>query len=667
MRAHIKYIGIVDRDDHPHIVEFFTGINIITGRSSTGKSALIEIFDYCFGSSEYTVPEGVITEAASIYFVVFSIKNSFLILGRKPNDKHGFIKEETTLPQLEDFTLDYFESSYFLSLKDFNIELGRYFGIDVTDTDEDLAQKAYRKNQAKKPRPSIRNFTPFMLQHQNLVANKHSLFYRFDENAKREQTIEQFKIFAGFVNQEYFTKSQELNALEQEFNRLKLRQSVYENDRNTKKEEIKNLFNEYIAITGIDLSEIQLDHIIQNPQKFIEKIQNQDIAVDEDSNEYISQLKTLETEKNQTLGRIRILNNKLREIEQSVVYAEKYKNTVGTIIEVKETQVHLSQCPFCSHNNETLIKEANQLEEAIHWLNAELDKTPYMLDSFETERKKTQAEIEQEKKVLFGINQRISAILKITNELQQNRSLIEQGLKTRLKIEAILETFISEHLNIDEQIDEVSKKIEIIKSYIQDNYNLDNKLQNASLYINKQMNEIGANLDFEDSYKPINLHFDINSFELYHKKQDGSKVYLRSMGSGANWLYCHLSLFMGLNRFFCHLGDQCLIPPILFLDQPSQVYFPVSIKDDSEVFDAKALKGKEGIENEDIDDMQAVENFFNELVAFCDKTIQETTEYPQIIITDHADKLNLAKADFETLVHGRRWRSKNDGFIKKDL
>ena len=132
------------------------------------------------------------------------------------------------------------------------------------------------------------------------------------------------------------------------------------------------------------------------------------------------------------------------------------------------------------------------------------------------------------------------------------------------------------------------------------------------------------------------------------------------MGSGANWLYCHLSLFMGLNRFFCHLGDHCLIPPILFLDQPSQVYFPVSIKDDNEIFDAKALKKKEGIENEDIDDMKAVENFFSELVAFCDKTIQETKEYPQIIITDHADKLNLTNADFETLVHGRRWRSKSD-------
>ncbi len=667
MRAYIKYIGIVDRYDRSHAVEFFTGINIVTGRSSTGKSALIEIFDYCFGSSEYTVPEGVITEAASIYFLVFSIKDSFLVLGRKPNDKHGFIKEETTLPQLEDFTLSYFESSLFLSLKDFNVELGRYFGIDITDTDEDLAQRSYRKNQAKKPRPSIRNFTPFMLQHQNLVANKHSLFYRFDENAKREQTLEQFKIFAGFVDQKYFTKSQELNALEQELNRLKLRQSVYGNERNIKKEEIKNLLKEYIATTGINLSDVHLDRIMQAPQAFIEKIQNQDIVVNENSNEYISQLKNLEAEKNGILGRIRILTNKLREIEQSVAYAEQYKNTVETIVEVKDAQVHLSQCPFCSQKNETLMQEANQLGEAIHWLNTELNKTPYMLDSFETERKKIRIEIEQERKVLWNVNQKISTILKIAKELQQNKSLTEQGLKIRLKIEAILEAFASEHLNIDGQIDEISQKIEIIKAYIQDNYNLDDKLQKANLYINNQMNELGANLDFEDSYKPINLHFDINSFELYHKKQDGSKVYLRSMGSGANWLYCHLSLFMGLNRFFCHLGDHCLIPPILFLDQPSQVYFPVSIKDDSDVFDAKALKEKEGIGNDDIDDMKAVENFFNELVAFCDKTMHETKEFPQIIITDHADKLNLTNADFETLVHGRRWRSKNDGFIKKEL
>ena len=101
------------------------------------------------------------------------------------------------------------------------------------------------------------------------------------------------------------------------------------------------------------------------------------------------------------------------------------------------------------------------------------------------------------------------------------------------------------------------------------------------------------------------------------------------------------------------------------MDQPSQVYFPVAIKDDGEFFDAKALKDKEG-KNEDVDDMQAVENFFNQIVVFCEKTVEKTGITPQIIITDHADKLHLEDADFEMLVNGRRWRSKDDGFIKKD-
>ncbi|MGZ5053260.1 MAG: hypothetical protein ACXWAS_19595 [Methylobacter sp.] len=34
---------------------------------------------------------------------------------------------------------------------------------------------------------------------------------------------------------------------------------------------------------------------------------------------------------------------------------------------------------------------------------------------------------------------------------------------------------------------------------------------------------------------------------------------------------------------------------------------------------------------------------------------------PQIIVTDHADNLTLEAVDFETLVNGRRWRTK--GFI----
>jgi hypothetical protein len=82
-----------------------------------------------------------------------------------------------------------------------------------------LVAKAYRGNR-KAPTPSIRSFSSFMLQHQNLVANKHALFYRFDEKEKRDQTIEHTKIFLGLVDQKFFHLSQEKERLSTEVRSL---------------------------------------------------------------------------------------------------------------------------------------------------------------------------------------------------------------------------------------------------------------------------------------------------------------------------------------------------------------------------------------------------------------------------------------------------------------
>ena len=214
MRAYIRHIGIIDHSDSVHAVSFTPGVNVITGKSSTGKSAMIEIFDYCFGSSDFTVPEGVITKNSSIYFVVIRVKDTNLVLARKRDSGVAFIKEEADDAIAADknvFRISYFTDGYFIPLADFKKELGRYFGLVITDVDESVEEKKFRGNR-KSPTPSIRSFASFMLQHQNLVANKHAIFYRFDEKEKREQTIEHFKIFAGFADQTYFLKSQELNS-----------------------------------------------------------------------------------------------------------------------------------------------------------------------------------------------------------------------------------------------------------------------------------------------------------------------------------------------------------------------------------------------------------------------------------------------------------------------
>ena len=80
MKCYISFIGVIDKYDNCHYINFQEGLNIITGRSSTGKSAIIEIFDYCTGNGENTVPEGVITENAILYCVVLVSNNTQLII-----------------------------------------------------------------------------------------------------------------------------------------------------------------------------------------------------------------------------------------------------------------------------------------------------------------------------------------------------------------------------------------------------------------------------------------------------------------------------------------------------------------------------------------------------------------------------------------------------------
>ena len=95
MRAFIRHIGVVDHDDKVHAVSFGPGVNVVTGKSSTGKSALIEIFDYCFGSSDFTIPAGVITDNATKYFVVVNVQDIDLILARDASSTNSaFLKPE---------------------------------------------------------------------------------------------------------------------------------------------------------------------------------------------------------------------------------------------------------------------------------------------------------------------------------------------------------------------------------------------------------------------------------------------------------------------------------------------------------------------------------------------------------------------------------------------
>ncbi|PSW81099.1 DUF3732 domain-containing protein [Photobacterium angustum] len=658
MNCHVKQIGVIDNYGDNHIVKFEEGVNIITGKSSTGKSAIIEIFDYCFGSSDFTIPDGVITKNAKIYFVLLQFKNSYLLLGRKNNDTKAFIKEfEKYYFKDNDVTEDLFNAKNFLTLQNFKKELGSYFGITITDTN---INSLYNNNNDL---PTIRSVMSYILQHQNLIANKHAVFYRFDEKEKREHTIEHFKIFLGLVDQEYFLISQKLDKYISDLKRLEQEAPKVNNLINKIKLKMQTLLDEYEAISGCKLENISVDKLYYNPEESLRYIQNSKVKVDSGSDRNNLHIEILEKKRNENILILREEERKYRELRSSISAMNIYSNILSETDVPLEVKEHITKCPLCNLESDVIENEADKLFDAISWLNSELEKTPYVQRSYLSKQSKIKNNLDKIKKDLLEVDNKIESIEKANNELKKRNSINEQLIKIKLKIEAYLENVIEmkKPSELTSEINKLKEEIRITQKKL-DKYKLEDKIKDIEGYISKAMNYIAKDLDFEKSYKPINLKFSLKTFDIWHEKEDGKKVYLRSMGSGANWLYTHLSLFLSFQALFCKEEKTCIIPPILFLDQPTQVYFPNITLDNKKEFNPNDLIGNNEEEILKVDeDIKSVENFFNQIIIFCERINQKYFIEPQIIIIDHADNLNLeSPRKFDSYVV-ERWRE--NGFI----
>lgn len=662
MRSYIKHMGIIDQYDNCHHIDMHEGLNIITGRSSTGKSAIIELFDYCTGSADNTIPSGVITENASLYFVVLYKNGTQLVIAREQagRTRKLFFKIESQDLEIDNLNSSYFGDEYYIDINTFKEELGHFFGIEISNMDD--ADNSINRKAVKKGHPSFRNMISFMLQHQNLVANKHSLFYRFDEKEKRERVIDEFKIFAGLVDQQYYTLSQELEEYKIKLDKFQNEKSRFETNKKDKCTYLDELKEAYYTISGNELfSGIDSMHMLDAPQIYLDKLRALPIVVNENSEQYKYQYTELVRKKNLLLAQKRDVTLKLEKVISSIEYAKSYAEIIDRYNPIKEAIKSNSECPFCHNQNGGIVTEANKLTEAINWLNSELRKSPMRINSFLPKKYEYKKELQEINQQIRLVNNEISKINEINKSLENDRSLEEQSLKIKLQIENELECSRDKSISFDEEkFKDIKKRIEEIEEVLHKTYNVEHKLEEAESFINRTMNDIGCKLDFEASYQPINLCFDIHTFELYHLKDNNTKVYLRSMGSGANWLYSHICLFLAILKYFASLGDKALVPSILFLDQPSQVYFPATVDVSEDGFDAKGLKK---LENKSADeDLKAVTNLFIQIINVINTIKEEYGFMPQIIISDHADHLDLGEYNFNDYVVSR-WRGKDQGFV----
>lgn len=652
MRATIKHIGILDNSNNIHGISLDEGLNIITGRSSTGKSAVINIFDYCMGATRNNVPHGVISNNAKLYFLVLNVNDKFITLAREAKkNRRGFFKFESGAMPLSLYNNEYFSQEYFIALEEYIREIGSVFGLTISDIDT-IDQDTQK---SKKGHPSVRNMMSFMLQHQNLIANNQALFYRFDDSERRERVIEEFKIFLGLVDQNYFILMQKVDATKNQIRRVERNISSFNQQLQCHIPYLDEQREQYLAITGQELfPNTTSEQILHTPALYRDKIIEYVPQINSESASYQETYERLRLRKNELLGKKRDLVLKLSDINSSIKTIQAYREKMSRVKPVTHAYKQASCCPFCGKPSDSTQNAENSLTKAINWLNKELRETPSLFKSYLPKREELKEKINAIDIQIGDIARRIAAIKEINIRLQKNRSLEEQSTVILSNVQNELLWIISEQENDwESKKNDYLKEKDQIESYIKDHYNLHERMQEIAESINSSMNAIAPLFAFE--YSPIKLEFDLQRFELYCI-MDNEKVYLSSMGSGANWLYSHICLFLSLLKLFVS-EDKCVIPPILFIDQPSQVYFPVQ-NDVINEFNAIALKG--GLNADE--DLQQVSNLYSQILKFIDEIYIQYGVKPQIIISDHADNLQLDGYEFEAYVKAR-WRHESDGLI----
>jgi hypothetical protein len=150
------------------------------------------------------------------------------------------------------------------------------------------------------------------------------------------------------------------------------------------------------------------------------------------------------------------------------------------------------------------------------------------------------------------------------------------------------------------------------------------------------MTELAAPLNLERADAPLRL--DIKRLTVIRDTPSGRPERLNEIGSGENWVGYHLCALLALHTFFIRSGG--LVPSFLFLDQPSQIYFP----QEADVAVAGNAPGSEARQT----DWDAVRRVYRLIFD----TVRRLDGRLQVVVMDHAD---LVEPEFQQAVRAR-WR-----------
>ena len=546
-------------------------MNIITGDSKTGKSALISIVDYCLGSSKCAVPEGVIRNSVVWYGIrLIDGTSQHFVARRSPDpgrdstvDAYYAVAAEVQIPEAGELAAT---TNIETIVERLTNVIG--IGLNVHEPPEGQTREPLSAN--------LRHALAFVFQPQSEISQPGHLFHKQGDYWVAQAIKDTLPYFLGAVDDDFVAKKSKLRNLLR-----KLR------DRELSLARLESIAGEGLGTVGTLISEARDGSILAadaSPTTWEEAVELLRAAANASPEE---QLFRYEQSMDQAeLGR---LNEERAHLRETLQHQEHELEAMRSLLvdeggfarEAGEQVSRLSslnifastdeerRCPLCENPTPT-IPRPEELRAELRRVASQLETVAKHTPGLEVLIIEQENMLGETRRLLRANRASLEAIRQADDRLQALRDASARRAHVLGRISLFLETLpqISDTSELRREIGEVNTEIAQLEEELGDQ-KIQERLDSILSVIGQRLTEWSGRLELEHRGNPFRL--DLRRLQIVADGESGP-IPMDRMGSGANWLGCHLIAHLALHTWFVRKDRP--VPRFLFLDQPSQVYFP---------------------------------------------------------------------------------------------
>lgn len=642
----IKSIHLYSHDGQRRDLQFkVDGLNVITGRSSTGKSALSEIIEYCMGRSSFNVPEGIIRDKVAWFAVIYQFGKEQVLIAKPTPPGGGASCSTAMLRRGSELQIPNFQDMAINTDDDSIVELlSRLLGIPENRTEVALehSRASYDAN--------VKHTFYYLFQKQGLVANKDQLFYRQNEQYQPQAIRDTLPILLGVSSHDRYELESDLRLAQRNLRISTKKLEQAHETVNTSHEQAISLFSEAKAVGVIGNTD-------ENPNAdwIVEALKAALLwkpeTLPEDDGSRISlledQLARLRQVRRDTQARIDAARQFAK---RAGGYENEATEQIDRLASIKALPKNSDsgewQWPFSEQNLAlkspvavVLLNELESLDKELRIATGQRPKLEAYLAGLASEVDEIAGDIKQKEAEL-------SAAISANEVIAQMGTRNNAAARVVGRISLFLETLLPDDdlAKLEAETRRLTNKVKQLEQQVgadDSNERLTSILNNISAQVTRYIGE------FEAEFKDFPARLNLAQLTIIFDRPE-RPVPMSRTGGGENHLAYHLSGLLALHLFAAR--NNCPFPRFLLIDQPTQVYFPSE----------KVYRDADGsVQKTESDaDLKAVRRLFKLLLEF---TQFEVPGF-QLIVTEHA---NLREQWFQDALVEEPW-SKPPALVPED-